>query len=268
MKRNELPLFCYTTLRETGELVLIKRYEKGYFKTDYSSGDRKMNKEMEEFLNRKYGITPVQKEALHCGSLFGWHHSFTNPQDYMDKGILDKTEMISGHIKDPVMSVMYPVKGILYQYYVAGYKMHYLDLSSLPAGYMGKDATYVMVPDLIKGVPLMPVRVEKSDNGTYTLDLENGCFTSEKEMNQSYSIIARVQVADVEYVMAENMNAPSRYVIWERTPANDDGGKKNYYLGNYLDTRESMIDLFKTRVQNKFQLYQKLKQKVQNEKER
>ena len=268
MKRNELPLFCYTTLRETGELVLIKRYEKGYFKTDYDSGDRKKNKELEEFLNRKHGITPVQKEALHCGSLFGWQGSFTNPQDYMDKAVLDKSEMISGHIKDPVMSVMYPVKGKLYQYYVAGYKTHYLDLSALPAGYMGKDATYVMVPDLIKGVPLIPVRVEKSDNGTYILDLENGCFSSEKEVNQSYSIIARVQVADVEYVMAENTNAPSRYVIWERTPANDKEGKKNYYLGNYLDTSESVIDLFKARVQNKFQFNQKMKQKTESKKER
>ena len=60
-----------------------------------------------------------------------------------------------------------------------------------------------------------------------------------------------------EDVMAENMNAPSRYVIWERTLANDEEGKKNYYLGNYLDTRESMIDLFKARVQNKFQFNQK-----------
>ena len=268
MKRNELPLFCYTTLRETGELVLIKQYEKGYFKTDYDSGDRNKNKEMEEFLNRKYGITPVQKEALHCGSLFGWHHSFTNPQGYMDKAVLDKSEMISGHIKDPVMSVMYPVKGNLYQYYVAGYKMHYLDLSALPAGYMGKDATYVMIPDLIQGIPLMPVRVKIADNGSYVLELENGCFSSEKEVNQSYSIIARVQVADVEYVMAENMKAPSRYVIWERIPANDEGGKKNYYLGNYLDERDSMIALFKERVQNKFQFNQKMKQKVQSEKER
>ena len=100
------------------------------------------------------------------------------------------------------------------------------------------------------------------------MELENGCFSSEKEVNQSYSIIARVQVADVEYVMAENMKAPSRYVIWERIPANDEGGKKNYYLGNYLDARESMIALFKERVQNKFQFNQKMKQKIQSEKER
>ena len=133
MKRNELPLFYFTKLRETGKLVLIKQYEKGYFKTDYDVGDRKKNKEIEEFLNRKYGITPVQKEALRWGSLFGWNHSFTKPQKYMDKAILDKTEMISGHIKDPVMSVMYPVRGNLYQYYIAGYKMHYLDLSVLPS---------------------------------------------------------------------------------------------------------------------------------------
>lgn len=94
---------------------------------------------------------------------------------------------------------------------------------------MGKDATYVMVPDLIKGISLMPVQVERSDNRIYTLNLENGCFSSEKEVNQSYSIIARVQVEDVEHVLAENVNAPSRYVTWERTPANDKEGEKNYY---------------------------------------
>lgn len=41
MKRNELPLFCFTTLQETGELVLVKQYEKGYFKTDYDVGNRR-----------------------------------------------------------------------------------------------------------------------------------------------------------------------------------------------------------------------------------
>ena len=38
MKRNELPPFCFTTLRETGELVLIKRYEKGYLHCSQVSG--------------------------------------------------------------------------------------------------------------------------------------------------------------------------------------------------------------------------------------
>lgn len=79
---------------------------------------------------------------------------------------------------------------------------------------MGKDATYVVVPGLIKGISLMPVQVERLDNRIYTLNLGNGCFSSEKEVNQSYSIIARVQVEDVEHVLAENVNTPSRYVTW------------------------------------------------------
>lgn len=271
MKRNEIPLFCFTTLQETGELVLVKQYEKGYFKTDYDVGNRRKNMETADFLNRKYGITPAQKEALLCGSLFGWHHAAADPQEYYDKAVLEKTEMISGHIKDPIMSVMYPVKGKLYQYYVAGKEMHYLDLGALSVGYMGKDATYVMIPDLIQGIPLMPVQVKVADNGSHVLELENGCFSGEKEVNQSYSIIARVQVRDVEYVMAENAKAPSCYVTWERTPANDKGGEKNYYWGNYSDSRESMISAFKERAQSKFQFHQKLKQsrnRKQEEKER
>lgn len=216
--------------------------------------------ETTDFLNWKHGITPAQKEALLCGSLFGWHHAAADPQEYYDKAVLEKTEMISGHIKDPVMSVMYPVKGKLYQYCVAGKEMHYLDLSALLAGYMRKDAIYVMIPDLIQGIPLMPVRVKIADNGSHVLELENGCFSSEKEVNQSYSIIARVEVRDVEYVMAENAKVPSRYVIWERIPANDKNGEKNYYWGNYSDSRESMISIFKERIHSKFQFQQKLKQ--------
>ena len=136
---------------------------------------------------------------------------------------------------------------------------------------MGKDATYVMIPDLIQGIPLMPVQVKIADNGSHVLELENGCFSSEKEVNQSYSIIARVQVKDVEYVIAENAKAPSCYVTWECTPANDKDGEKNYYWGNYSDSRESMISIFKERAKSKFQFQQILKQsrnRKQEEKER
>lgn len=32
MERNEIPLFCFTTLQDTGELILVKQYEKDYEK--------------------------------------------------------------------------------------------------------------------------------------------------------------------------------------------------------------------------------------------
>lgn len=69
--------------------------------------------EIADFLNRKDSVTSAQKEALQCGSLFGWHYAAADSQEYYDKAVLEKTEMISGHIKDPVM---YPVKGKLFQY--------------------------------------------------------------------------------------------------------------------------------------------------------
>ena len=98
---------------------------------------------------------------------------------------------------------------------------------------MGAASDITLLPDLVRGKPLLPVHVEQSDNGTYTFQPENGSFSFEQEINSSYRIVARVQVGPTEFVMGEHPTAPAQFVTWDRTPANEDDRGRNYYWGHY-----------------------------------
>jgi hypothetical protein len=64
-----LPAFCFITRETTGETVIIRRGEKGFFPCNASE---KIDAEQS---NKKLGITPKQFEAMEHGSFLG----FNNP---------------------------------------------------------------------------------------------------------------------------------------------------------------------------------------------
>ena len=254
--RNELPEFYFFVLPESGELVTIKRNEHGYYHSDWNTNDKVRNQEIADFQNRKLGITPAQQQAMQCGSMFGWKSPGANPQFYLDKAEYNVANYVKGHIKHPTMSILYPVDSVLYGYRVAGEKVYYLDLSGLSPNFMGKDSDITLLPDLVRGRPLLPVQMEQSENVTFTFQLELDSYTFEKELNATYRITARVQVGPTEFVMGEHPTAPSQFVTWERTPANEDDRGRNYYWGHYYATRESMIEDFGDRARQEFERYQ------------
>ena len=88
--RNELPEFYFFVLPDTGELVTIKRNERGYYHSDWSTNDKVRNQEIADFQNRKLGITPAQRQAMECGSMFGWKVPAADPKNYDDNGNLLK----------------------------------------------------------------------------------------------------------------------------------------------------------------------------------
>ena len=69
---KELPEHCYSCLTTTGEIVILKRGEMGYFKTDIPVSDRNTAKELVKHYNEKLGVTKQQYEAMKAGSMFGW----------------------------------------------------------------------------------------------------------------------------------------------------------------------------------------------------
>ena len=254
--RNELPEFYFFVLPDSGQLVTIRRNEHGYYHSDWSTDDKVRNQEIADFQNQKLGITPAQQQAMECGSMFGWKSPGANPQLYLDKAEYTVSNFVKGHIKHPTMSILYPVDSVLYGYRVAGEKVYYLDLTGLDPRFMGKDSDITLLPDLVRGRPLLPVRMEESENGTFTFQLEQGCYSFEKEINATYRITARVQVGPTEYVMGEHPTAPAQFVTWERTPANESDRGRNYYWGHYYTTRNAMVEDFGDRAKGAFDFQQ------------
>ena len=75
-----LPEKSFTILNTTGETVLIKRGEKGYYPQDSLKWSY-----VDEF-NETLGVTKAQAEAMAHGSLFGWDIPASNPKMWEEKG--------------------------------------------------------------------------------------------------------------------------------------------------------------------------------------
>ena len=151
-----------------------------------------------------------------AGSMFGWTLPGAFPQWYLDNAKYVNSNTAKGHIKDPVMSVYYPFNAFLLRYEIMGKQRLYLPMSALPKELMGADAHFVMQPDLVLGMPVMPVTATFGGNGSCTVQLEDGSYTTEKEINAEYQITARVRVGKAEFVIGEHPTAPDQFVTWER----------------------------------------------------
>jgi len=70
-KPPELPGKCFSVLPNTGELIVIKRGEKGYTPipgNDYEEQNRRESARR----NSHLGVTPQQEAAMLGGTLYGW----------------------------------------------------------------------------------------------------------------------------------------------------------------------------------------------------
>lgn len=74
----KLPDYCYSTLLTTGETILIKKGESGYYKT--------IQQKPADELNALIGVTKAEAEAMYAGSMFGWGTSAANPDNYDENG--------------------------------------------------------------------------------------------------------------------------------------------------------------------------------------
>lgn len=90
--RSSLPEQCYSTLAGTGEVILVKKGESGYYKTDLDMGNRAKNTALVEEYNQKLGVTKAQKAAMQAGSMFGWHVLAADPNSYDETGRLLKSK--------------------------------------------------------------------------------------------------------------------------------------------------------------------------------
>lgn len=113
MRRNELPDTCFSVLPSTGQLIIIKKSESGYYPSEWDTGNREENRDIASSHNARRGITDIQEAAMLAGSMFGWNTPGANPQWYLDNARYVNSNIVQGHIKDPIMSVYYPVSSFL-----------------------------------------------------------------------------------------------------------------------------------------------------------
>ena len=84
--RSSLPDQCFSTLRSTGEIVVVKKGESGYYPVGLPNHGLERNREKVDQLNSLEGITPAQEAAMTAGSMFGWDVPAGDPKNYNEKG--------------------------------------------------------------------------------------------------------------------------------------------------------------------------------------
>ena len=84
--RSSLPEQCYSTMPGTGEAIILKRGETGYYKTDIPFTSKEDVRELIDLYNRRLGVTPAQENAMQAGSMFGFEVPGADPANYDEHG--------------------------------------------------------------------------------------------------------------------------------------------------------------------------------------
>lgn len=256
--RNDLPENCFATLPGTGELIILKRGETGYYRSDWNTGDKAENQQIADYHNRKRGINPAQVEAMKVGSMCGFNVPGADPQIFFDSAqYIRSYETGSGSvIQGPLMTSYSPISGNLHQYQVAGKDSFYVEPAMIPKDVMGTTGGVgcIVLMDMVQGKPFVPVAAKWSSAGAWSMSFEAGSYISDKEMNAGYQIIAKVPVGPVEYALGERDGKFPSFVTWERTPANDGDGPPNYYWGHYFDSWDKAIRDICNRASEKYEM--------------
>ena len=254
--RNDLPETCFSVLPSSGQLIIIRHGERGYYPSEWDTGSREENREIASSHNARRGITDIQDAAMLAGSMFGWNTPGANPQWYLDNARYVNSNIVQGHIKDPIMSVYYPVSSFLLCYEIMGKQHFYLPMDKLPQELMGQGSQFIMQPDLVCGVPVMPVKVTFAKNGSCTMELEHGSYVVGKIINADYQITAHVRVANAEFAIGECDKAPDPFVTWVRNCKNDGDGPPNYFWGHYRSYRAAAVEDFCERANDEYKKQQ------------
>lgn len=86
--RSDLPEVCFSILPSTGDVIIIKHGESGYYRCEYSTEDKAFNREFANDRNANIGVSKAQVEAMLAGSMYGWDVPAADPKSYDENGTL------------------------------------------------------------------------------------------------------------------------------------------------------------------------------------
>ena len=88
--RSTLPDQCYCVLPSSDEIIIVKKGENGYYRTDKYGHDRAEAQAIVDECNKIGGVTKAQAAAMLAGSMFGWEVPGADPKNYDEQGHLIK----------------------------------------------------------------------------------------------------------------------------------------------------------------------------------
>ncbi len=88
--RSDLPDCCYSVNKVTGEVIILKKGETGFFKTDIPTKGCEDSRELADFQNSKLGVTKAQEAAMYWGSAYGFDTPGADPKQFNADGIMMK----------------------------------------------------------------------------------------------------------------------------------------------------------------------------------
>ena len=84
--RSNLPETCYNVLPGSDEIIIVKKGESGYYRTDKYGHDRAQALAIVDECNEIGGVSKAQAAAMLAGSMFGWHIPGAAPKNYDEQG--------------------------------------------------------------------------------------------------------------------------------------------------------------------------------------
>lgn len=85
-KESLLPDVCYCMLPSTGEPVLIRNGEKGYYPFPYTDLSDEEKRSFIDAQNAVLEVSRQQEAAMLHGSMFGWKTKGADPRNYDESG--------------------------------------------------------------------------------------------------------------------------------------------------------------------------------------
>lgn len=85
-KEPLLPSLCASVLQGSGNLIMIRRGETGFYPSPHNTGSEKDNRAAADRINKGLKVTKAQEAAMFAGSLFGWDGKAADPRNYNEDG--------------------------------------------------------------------------------------------------------------------------------------------------------------------------------------